>query len=324
MRIPTAAVSVVGLFAGVVLAAEPAATTPPRVSVTPFRHDRLAAASFTFDDGHAAHVDELMPALEQRGFRATFYVVTGWTPDVRSDAAKGKASWADWRAAAARGHEIGNHSATHASLGGVTNEAALNREIAESAVLIAEKTGVRPRSFAYAFCKANPRAETVVRRHHVAGRKYHPIFEGQTPPLDQARRWIEAAISNRTWHVYLSHGMASGPFAEHLDWLKSVEDRVWVAPYGEVAAYRRERERATLGVQRAADGEVVFVLAWPADADPALYDVPLTVKIETAGAFAAPEARRGAAALPVRALDGALLVDAAPGPEPVRVTWRRP
>jgi hypothetical protein len=68
----------------------------------------------------------------------------------------------------------------------------------------------------------------------------------------------------------------------------------------------------------------VFVLAWPADADPALYDVPLTVKIETAGAFAAPEARRGAAALPVRALDGALLVDAAPGPEPVRVTWRRP
>jgi peptidoglycan/xylan/chitin deacetylase (PgdA/CDA1 family) len=323
MRLFVAA-CVAGLFARAAVSAEPTSNLLPRVSVAPFRHDRPAAASFTFDDGHAAHVDDLMPALESRGFRATFFLVTAWTPDERSATTKGKASWADWRGAAARGHEIGNHSATHANLGGVTNEPTLNREIAESAALIAEKTGVRPRSFAYPFCKANPRVEALTLRHHVAGRKYHPIFEGMTPPLDQARRWIEAAVSNRAWHVYLSHGMARQPFAEHLDWLKSVEDRVWVAPYGEVAAYREERRLATLDVRRAAEGDVEFVLALPADAPAALLDVPLSVKIETSHEPVGADARRGGASLPVRALDRALRVDVAPGPEPVRVTWRKP
>lgn len=61
-------------------------------------------------------------------------------------------------------------------------------------------------------------------------------------------------------------------------------------PRVSVASFRHDRP--------AAEGEVEFVLALPADAPAALLDVPLSVKIETS--------------------------HVAPGPEPVRVTWRKP
>jgi peptidoglycan/xylan/chitin deacetylase (PgdA/CDA1 family) len=73
-----------------------------------FPDGRRAALSLTYDDGAAQHLDVVMPDLEAVGLRGTFYVHTRQDPGsawhTRRD---------EWRAAAGRGHEIGNHTQYH-------------------------------------------------------------------------------------------------------------------------------------------------------------------------------------------------------------------
>lgn len=64
-----------------------------------------AAVSLGYDDGLASQLDHVVPALNQRGLRASFYV------PINSPTVPGRQ--AEWRAAAATGHELGNHSLFH-------------------------------------------------------------------------------------------------------------------------------------------------------------------------------------------------------------------
>ena len=117
-----------------------------------------AAISFTFDDGLRSQVDWALPIFEELGFKVTFFVIAGQL----------EVGWDKWRAIAARGHEIGNHSLTH-PLGGlpaVRDDDSLEHEIVAGARLITEKLGHPPVSFAYPFNKRNAQVRAVARRYH--------------------------------------------------------------------------------------------------------------------------------------------------------------
>ncbi|MBV8035836.1 polysaccharide deacetylase family protein [Roseateles sp.] len=64
-----------------------------------------AAVSLGYDDGLNSQLDHVIPALNRRGLRASFYVpINGPTLPGRQN---------EWKAAAAAGHELGNHSLFH-------------------------------------------------------------------------------------------------------------------------------------------------------------------------------------------------------------------
>lgn len=86
----------VGLF--IALAAQAAPFAWPQ--------GQQAAVSLGYDDGLDSQLDHVVPALNQRGLKASFYVpINGPTLPGRQN---------EWRAAAAAGHELGNHSLFHA------------------------------------------------------------------------------------------------------------------------------------------------------------------------------------------------------------------
>lgn len=300
-----------------------AATGSPAPRIARFAGDRAAAASFTFDDGPLAHYADIAPVFDRHGFKATFFVIVGSIPDERpSGAAKPQASWAEWRDAAARGHEIGNHSWSHGDLRQVKDDAALRREIVESRDRIAERVGVMPRSFAYPFCKRDGRVEAMTLGSHIVARGYHPLYQGVFPP-EKAQAWIDEAIAKRGWHVYLSHGVDTASLDAHLAWLKTVSDRVWVDTYGRVGGYAATRDRAVLTVVERGAGALACTLTLPEGADPQRFDAPLTLIVPVEGTPTAAQARRdGGAELPVTVASGRLLVDAAPGPGAIRISWR--
>lgn len=64
-----------------------------------------AAVSLSYDDALDSQLDHAIPALDRAGLRGSFYLQLS-NPSVRARMAK-------WRAAAARGHELGNHSLFH-------------------------------------------------------------------------------------------------------------------------------------------------------------------------------------------------------------------
>ncbi|GAA0334781.1 polysaccharide deacetylase family protein [Sphingomonas oligophenolica] len=64
---------------------------------------KSGAVSLTYDDGLPSQLDYAMPQLEAGGMRGTFFVTGNEIPPRD----------AEWRAAAARGHEIADHTIDH-------------------------------------------------------------------------------------------------------------------------------------------------------------------------------------------------------------------
>jgi len=64
-----------------------------------------AAVSLAYDDALDSQLDHAIPALDRHGLKGTFYLQLSSPPVA--------ARMQDWRAAAADGHELGNHSLFH-------------------------------------------------------------------------------------------------------------------------------------------------------------------------------------------------------------------
>lgn len=71
---------------------------------------RKCAIVLTYDDALNVHLDNAIPLLDSLGLKATFYL-TASSPGSRNRIA-------DWRKAAAEGHELGNHTLFHPCTGG--------------------------------------------------------------------------------------------------------------------------------------------------------------------------------------------------------------
>ena len=112
---------------------------------------RRAALSLTWDDARPSQVEFGVPILNRYGIRGTFYILPrnlGSRVGV-------------WKAAAKRGHEIGNHSLLHPCTGNFvgwqTPETMLEnytlermeKELLEANRVLEAKLGVRPTSYAY-------------------------------------------------------------------------------------------------------------------------------------------------------------------------------
>lgn len=105
--------------------------------------------ALTFDDGpHPRYTDAILDILKEYGIRATFFVV-GENAALYHDELKRIAD---------EGHEIGNHTYTHADLKRI-DKSALQKELEETERIIESLSGKRPAVFRPPEGKCN---ETVV------------------------------------------------------------------------------------------------------------------------------------------------------------------
>ncbi|WP_235974249.1 polysaccharide deacetylase family protein [Luteimonas deserti] len=94
-----------GLFATLLCAALPGVTRADDAPPYPWPGGARAAVSLAYDDALPSHLDTAIPALDRYGLHGSFYLVLAAdTVRTRLEA---------WRAAARRGHELGNHSLFH-------------------------------------------------------------------------------------------------------------------------------------------------------------------------------------------------------------------
>ncbi len=95
--------------------------------------DRRAIA-LTFDDGPSRTTPAILDVLETYRARATFFVIGSWVerlPEIVRDAA-------------ARGHELGNHTWTHVDADRTRELATLRDEVARTSDVLEQVTGRRP------------------------------------------------------------------------------------------------------------------------------------------------------------------------------------
>ncbi len=189
---------------------------------------RQMALSLSFDDGRESQWRHAMPLLDRYGVHATFYPMPSAVREHLEP----------WRAAAAAGHEIGNHSATHPCSGNfrfsrhnaleeMSPEQVERDELLEANRQLEELLGVQPRTFAYPCGQTTVgRGGSVqsyvpaVARHFLAGRLFfsemhndpaycdlHQLYAVTMDNTDEAgvNALLEAAHSEGGWLILAGH-----------------------------------------------------------------------------------------------------------------------
>ena len=190
---------------------------------------RRGAVSISFDDARPSAVEVGVPILDRHGVKGTFYVLPrNMTRHIKK-----------WRAAAANGHEFGNHTLNHPCMGNFvgwqTPETMLEnytlkrmeREILGANKVIHATFGVKPTSFAYPCAQTYVGRGTrlksyipIVAKHFVVGRSGFseacaspercdvwqvPSLDSDNKTFKDLKALVDAAVTNGCWLILTAH-----------------------------------------------------------------------------------------------------------------------
>ena len=273
------------------------------VSVAKYRHDKVCAISYTFDDGLAEHYTLAAPQLEQRGFRGTFFINgSKVNKDERHIKDTTRVTWPQLKEMAEKGHEISNHGWAHRNFAKFPFEV-LKEDILKNDSAIYAHVGVMPRTYAYPNNTKQGEAMAFVARNRV-GTRLKQRSVGSKRTARDLEKWMETLIKTGDWGVGMTHGLTYGNDAfgnpqrlwEHWEQVKANEDKIWVGTFHEVVSYLKEREAIRLTVTEKKN-KLHVVPELPLDKE--LFTEPLTMVVE-GGTMKKVSARQGKKKLSVQ------------------------
>jgi peptidoglycan/xylan/chitin deacetylase (PgdA/CDA1 family) len=229
---------------------------------------KKCAVVLTYDDALNTHLDNVIPLLDSLGLKATFYLSASF-PGCKN-------RLEDWKKAAAKGHELGNHTLWHPCLGNLPGRAwvtpendmskyTVKRMVNEAVmtnIFLQALDGKTERTFAYP-CGDMKIGDTAymdsMHYDFIAARavreQMHTIDKIDLYNIDcyamnnataaQMEALVQQAMQTNTLLVFLFHGVG-GEHAinvslnEHnvlLRYLKQNEKDIWIAPMIDVAKY---------------------------------------------------------------------------------------
>ena len=235
-------------------------------------HGKPCAVSLTYDDALNVHLDNTIPLLDSLGLKGTFYL-SGFFPAFR-------ARVADWKAAAAKGHELGNHTLFHPCTGQMPGRewvppdydlskytmSRLLDEIKMANTLLEALDGKTKRTFAYPCGDMKIGDETYVDKIKTEFAAARGVRGAMPQPhevdwfnvdsyviVDQSGAeliaLVKQALQRRALIVFLFHGVgvehamnvSLNAHRELLLFLEQNEKDIWIAPLVEIAEHVQAR-----------------------------------------------------------------------------------
>jgi peptidoglycan/xylan/chitin deacetylase (PgdA/CDA1 family) len=234
---------------------------------------KKCAVVLTYDDGLDVHITHALPVLDSLGLKATFYVAD-YNGALQSQIPA-------WRAAAAKGHELGNHTLFHPCEGGrpgrefVSADYDLNNyslrritsEILAMNAVLHAIDGKTNRTFAFP-CGDTKVHDTAyfdpLQKDFIAARGvvpslpaidkinlYNlPCYGVNNNTAEEMIQWVQQAEASQGLLVILFHGVGGGhgldvsltAHSRLLHYLKQHEKDIWIAPMVTVASYIRDKQ----------------------------------------------------------------------------------
>jgi peptidoglycan/xylan/chitin deacetylase (PgdA/CDA1 family) len=219
-------------------------------------------------------------------------------------------TWDDLRNYGGRGYEISSHSITHASMPGL-DSVNIQYELEKSKEEIRDKMGARYTfSSEVPYGYENERVMKIAYKIYPALRNRMPEpwlkeidrASRQTPgntdkdyiqwqrgattktPLPLMQSWVDTTVAkNNTWLVLVFHGIDNLGYEalqhtmldEYFQYIKARQDDLWIATFGDVTRYMREREHAKIEHE---EKNSKLVITLTQSLDKTMYDLPLTLK----------------------------------------------
>lgn len=219
---------------------------------SPWPESKRCAVSLTYDDAVPVHHETIAPLLDAHGLRATFYLAISlvWDPE-------------PWKAIAANGHELGNHSLFHPCRREPPenfewlneqydladyNEERLRDELRVANSFLKLLDGGKSRTYGnncthltigrgeneipmdpildelFVAARGTQTNQTVDPEHFEITRLGH--FSGDGKTFEQLKGEIEEARKDGNWIIYMFHGVGEGThplFVDDIEHRKLVE-----------------------------------------------------------------------------------------------------
>ncbi len=294
------------------------AQTPAEVEVLRWKDGKPAALMLMFDDNLQSQQTNAVPELEKRKFKATFYL---------NPANRGFMQSPFWQTDLPKlGHEYACHTMTHK----IPNGEVADREIKESAGILRRIN--RPSassplmSFARpggkgAFEVSREQEEEILKKHQLVSRDQGVfIYLGQ--PLAAMESWLEGNLKKGTDARIVFHGVGGDylpvtmdVFVPFLDAVAARQDKLWIAGHIKVHKYATAFATAKAEIKKSDDKFIVISLT--TEADPALYDEPLSLRAKVPAAWKTCRVSQGARRSGATLKDGYAFFDALPGASPI-------
>lgn len=238
----------------------------------------------------------------------------------------GELSWDDLRKYAGQGHEFASHMVTHPRLSSL-DEPNVLYELEKSRLEILDQLGERhtfsaevpfgteherAMEYAHSFYPAlrNRMPEPYLEELNRSSRQDPGSFEKeyvqwqrgalQRTHLPLMKSWIDTtAAHDNIWLVLVFHGvdgigweaLSSDTLDTYFRYMRSNEEALWIATFGDVARYMRERMSATVTSEQ--KGKKILVeLTHPLDT--LQYDLPLTLKTYVPASWQEVQMEQGA------------------------------
>ena len=256
------------------------------IKVADYKDGKECAVSLTFDDSMKEHYTIVAPELEKRGFRGTFWMCGGWMPaEPQYDTTH--FTWAEAKEMSDKGHEMSNHSWSHPNMT-TLSEDELKEQIRKNDEAILANLGKPSTTFCFPYNAYNDAVLAEVMKGRIGARLKEFWLGGQHSPKEYLQKQIEDALAAGSWIVGMTHGINYGydcyqdasEFTDFLDYLKSLEDRIWIGTFRDVAAYTAVAKSITMDISK--DGKEITVV--PAtNLDRTLYETHLTLEVNTDG-----------------------------------------
>lgn len=247
---------------------------------------KSAAFTLSFDDGCESQVANVFPLLLQYRIHGTFYVCPSWP-----SFAKNEALWGTDNPYVT----LGNHSFSH---GKIADPAALEKELADcnAAIRRIEKGRPWPRLIAFGIpgtetvqglCEiTDAEANSIYARNNLVVRAPYYGYPVNCKDVRAMETYVDSVVAGGGFGHLDFHGVGGDWLDPGLPYFKSVMNKLnavreslWFAPYVEIHKYMRLRDEATIAQTVRSDGTVVLEVR--SALDPKLYDIPLSVRIET-------------------------------------------
>ena len=265
-------------------------TNPAPYEVATWHGFKNAAVSYTFDDNCPNQLPIAIPLFNAYDFRVTMFVPSSWIKD-----------WTGLQIAADQGHEIASHTVTHANLGNLTKAQQLPELKNSQEEINAHIKGHSCRTIAYPYCV--PGNDSLCTSYYIAARHCQGYIEQKTPAdfmkissvttgtmssiqtVQNFNVKVEQADSLKGWCVFLIHSIdndggysptQSAVLRSHLDYMKLHSDRFWVATFGDVVRYIRERNAVT--IQEVSNKKTSITIQVSDKLDNLVYNYPVTVR----------------------------------------------
>ena len=221
---------------------------------------KKVAITYSFDDNTSNQIPVVVPLLNQYNFKATFNPVVNWVGG----------NWAGWQTLANNGNEIASHTVSHANLNAIS-VAEQDTECKNAQSTIKTNTGSECVTIAYPNCNIGDL--TTLQKYYIAGRicdgatvsnnpsdfyRLGSIICGADGTMKTAQNFndkVSSAVAAKGWCVFLIHGidsdggyssLSSTEFGSHLSYVNTNATNYWVAPFGTVVKYIKERNALKL------------------------------------------------------------------------------